>query len=148
MDMRSEEPRIHYYLVGRPFFRTPSVVGRGTRVFVALDCETRGFVCLKDTWRANHAGIELEGDIFLKLNEKGVSNIPTLVSHGDVSDSQDTMTDEIWEELSDIKSPFRSHTHYRIVVEEVCLPLSKFKNGHELIKVTGDCLLGEVQPLR
>ena len=38
--------------------------------------------------------------------------------------------------------PLRQHRHYRIVVEEVCMPLKTFKHGRQLVSVVLDCLQG------
>lgn len=40
-------------------------------------------------------------------------------------------------------SPFRRHAHYRLVVEEVCMPLSMFTNGQQLVLIIVDCITGE-----
>ncbi|KAI0739890.1 hypothetical protein C8Q80DRAFT_1240978 [Daedaleopsis nitida] len=37
--------------------------------------------------------------------------------------------------------PLRLHKHYRMVVEEVGMPLSKFRDGRELVSVVYDCIL-------
>ena len=39
--------------------------------------------------------------------------------------------------------PLRQHRHYRIVVEEVCMPLKDFQYGRQLLLVVLDCLRGE-----
>ncbi|KAI1788212.1 hypothetical protein LXA43DRAFT_648693 [Ganoderma leucocontextum] len=39
----------------------------------------------------------------------------------------------------------RRHTHYRIVVEEVCIPLKKFENSRQLVSVKSDCLRAHFQ---
>ena len=51
---------------------------------------------LKDAWRAHYALLHKEGDILRQLNDAGVSNIPTLVCHGDIRE-QTTKTPEFWE---------------------------------------------------
>ncbi len=38
--------------------------------------------------------------------------------------------------------PLRQHTHYRIVVEEVCLPLKNFQYGQQLVSIVLDCMRG------
>lgn len=38
----------------------------------------------------------------------------------------------------------REMTHYRMVVEEVCLPMSKFKTGKQLVSIIRDCVIGMV----
>ncbi|KAI1786098.1 hypothetical protein LXA43DRAFT_1035081 [Ganoderma leucocontextum] len=41
--------------------------------------------------------------------------------------------------------PLRQHKHYRIVVEEVCMPLKNFQYGRQLVSVVFDCLLAHYQ---
>ncbi|KAI0662169.1 hypothetical protein C8Q70DRAFT_963360 [Cubamyces menziesii] len=41
----------------------------------------------------------------------------------------------------DDKCPLRRHRHYRIVVEEVGLPLEQFENGFHLVSVIHDCII-------
>ncbi|PIL32469.1 hypothetical protein GSI_05171 [Ganoderma sinense ZZ0214-1] len=84
------------YLVGKPLHLPSDIVGRGTRGYVAFDCETQRFVWLKDVWRACDLAAEKEGDILGKLNLAGVVNVPTLVCHGDVQD-QTTITSRWWD---------------------------------------------------
>ncbi|TFK83362.1 hypothetical protein K466DRAFT_665889, partial [Polyporus arcularius HHB13444] len=36
--------------------------------------------------------------------------------------------------------PLRRHKHYRVVVEEVCMPLAMFKNGKHLVWIILDCV--------
>ncbi|KAI0689367.1 hypothetical protein C8T65DRAFT_673012 [Cerioporus squamosus] len=38
-------------------------------------------------------------------------------------------------------SPLRRHKHYRLVVEEVALPLSEFQFGRQLVSVVKDCVV-------
>ncbi|PIL32488.1 hypothetical protein GSI_05191 [Ganoderma sinense ZZ0214-1] len=97
----------HNFLIGRPTFHASGVFGRGTRGYVALDCNTGRFVWLKDAWRTSHILSGTEGDILQKLNDTGIQNIPTLLCHGDVHD-QHTVTGEWWEcaqSLSSLPSP-------------------------------------------
>ncbi|TFK83357.1 hypothetical protein K466DRAFT_529000, partial [Polyporus arcularius HHB13444] len=66
------------------------MVSRGTRGYIALDWETQRFVFLKDAWRPFYDGVEKEGDILSKLNKEGVTNVPTLIVHGDVCERDGT----------------------------------------------------------
>ncbi|RDX50685.1 hypothetical protein OH76DRAFT_1555502 [Lentinus brumalis] len=87
---------VRKFLVGRPYFRAKGMTGRGTRGYVAWDCHAKKFVWLKDAWRAHYALLTKEGDILAQLNAAGVSNVPTLVCHGDIR-GQTTKTPEFWE---------------------------------------------------
>ncbi|PIL32466.1 hypothetical protein GSI_05168 [Ganoderma sinense ZZ0214-1] len=41
--------------------------------------------------------------------------------------------------------PLRQHKHYRVVVEEVCMPLKSFQYGRQLVSVVLDCLRAHYQ---
>ena len=43
--------------------------------------------------------------------------------------------------------PLRLHRHYRLVEEEVGMPLSEFQNGRQLVSIVLNCLVGEQGPL-
>ncbi|KAI0770650.1 hypothetical protein C8Q74DRAFT_1202130 [Fomes fomentarius] len=130
-------------LVGKPHFIAAGLVGRGTRGYIAVDlADPEGpFVYLKDAWRVDHERRKKEGDVLAELNAAKVPHIPTLHCHGDVP-GQRTQTQDFWKETNRTSSPcpFKSHHHYRIVVKEVGLPLSEFKNGEQLIQLLLDCL--------
>ncbi|RPD53587.1 hypothetical protein L226DRAFT_488319 [Lentinus tigrinus ALCF2SS1-7] len=85
-----------HFLVCKPVFHAKGLIGRGTRGYVALDCDTGRFVWLKDAWRAYYLLLEKEGDILAKLKDANVPLIPTLVCHGDIRD-QTTLTSQEWE---------------------------------------------------
>ncbi|KAI1788214.1 hypothetical protein LXA43DRAFT_894987 [Ganoderma leucocontextum] len=185
------------FLVGKPAFRAGDITGRGTHGYVAFDCTSKRFVWLKDAWRLSYKVADREGDILAKLNAANISNVPTLVCHGDIAD-QTTITADWWERKSTLSStaimsspisssfsssstslttsgslgskkrkredeptvntlsmqppestphatnrsvgPLRQHTHYRIVVEEVCLPLKNFQYGQQLVSIVLDCM--------
>ena len=84
------------FLVGKPVFVAKGIAGRGTRGFIALDWKTRDFVWLKDSWQANHAGADCEGDVLKELNAAGVPNVPTVICYGDIND-QKTVTQTAWD---------------------------------------------------
>ncbi|TFK82476.1 hypothetical protein K466DRAFT_500245, partial [Polyporus arcularius HHB13444] len=188
------------FLICKPHFRAKGLSGRGTRGYVALDCETKRFVWLKDAWRTHDLLVDREGDILQRLKEAKVPRVPTLVCHGDI-DNQVTLTRHCGEDSdtnlgsnqepgSPPSSPHhklssteaiaghhastskkrkfpddeedagaappaegpntqspphvgrsRHYKHYRLVVEEVALPLSEFQSGKQLIQVVRDCVL-------
>ena len=183
------------FLVAKPVFCANDLVGRGTRGYVALDCETGRFVWLKDAWRASYLHTETEGDFLGRLNGAGVENVPTLVCHGDIR-NQTTITGDVWERqqrlpydhqpapsllstsapcdtlpassegsrkrkrseepednsvlpanaVAKSDGPLRHHTHYRIAVQEVCMPLEYFQYGRQLLSIVLDCLRGKWYP--
>ncbi|KAI0333047.1 hypothetical protein GY45DRAFT_376152 [Cubamyces sp. BRFM 1775] len=130
-----------YFLVGKPHFIAAGLAGRGTQTFIAIDeADPQGpFVYLKDAWRVAHIGIEQEGKILERLNSNDdggpVPFVPTMRCHGDVQ-NQVTRSQEIWHLKNPGKleeCPLKTHRHYRLVVNEVGIPMSKFTNMQELV---------------
>ncbi|KAI0663935.1 hypothetical protein C8Q70DRAFT_210273 [Cubamyces menziesii] len=131
-----------YFLVGKADFKASGLAGRGTRTYVALDIShrtRRTLAYLKDAWRVAHLNIDQEGDILkvLNNNEGGgpVKYVPTLRCHGDV-EAQVTASQDVWEMKYGGKGlvcPLKTHRHYRLVVNEVGLPLSEFQCASELV---------------
>ncbi|EFI27583.1 other/FunK1 protein kinase [Coprinopsis cinerea okayama7 len=133
------------FLVGKPHTYTTVLAGRGTRGYIAIDLDDpKGpFVFLKDTWRVVGEGLDEEGKVLLDLNspdeqdQRGRKYIPTLVCHGDLEGRwQKTDSQDFWltrNPNSDQKCPMRTHQHYRLVVKEVGLPISNFRNGREMV---------------
>ncbi|RPD57738.1 hypothetical protein L227DRAFT_529943 [Lentinus tigrinus ALCF2SS1-6] len=136
------------FLVGAPHFLSPELAGRGTRGYVAIDCSNpKGpFVYLKDAWRVDHDGIEPEGNVLKYLNDgEKIEGVPTLVCHGDIKDRMgDQVTDsqEVWKIVHPDRQdcPLKMHRHYRIVVKEVGLSMSRFRNAKELVYLIGLCI--------
>ncbi|KAI0645209.1 hypothetical protein C8Q79DRAFT_927439 [Trametes meyenii] len=136
-----------YFLVGEPTFMSDGLSGRGTRGYVAIDLsDPEGpFVFLKDVWRVDHVGIRKEGEILGYLNGRDVQNIPTKICDGDVDplSPQTTVSQKIWKKKhpgDEDKCPLKTHTHYRLVVREIGLPMDQFENGRELIYLVSKCI--------
>ncbi|GBE82850.1 hypothetical protein SCP_0412370 [Sparassis crispa] len=154
-----KKPRLQHFLVGKPHFQASGMTGRVTRGYIAYNCQDKKFVFLKDVWRVDLPDIEKEGYILQSLNDAEVANVPTLVCHGDVLDVEDvgdvvhverqrTKTDTYWHEFySGQMNPIKTHTHYRLVVEEVCRPLSDFDNALELVRIVSDCIYAHHQAM-
>ncbi|RPD57718.1 hypothetical protein L226DRAFT_525038 [Lentinus tigrinus ALCF2SS1-7] len=131
------------FLVGAPHFLSPELAGRGTRGYVAIDCsDPQGpFVYLKDAWRVDRDGLEPEGNVLQYLNNEGVQGVPTLVCHGDI-EGQVTDSQEVWNMVHPDRQdcPLKTHRHYRIVVKEVGLSMSRFRNARELVYLIRLCI--------
>ncbi|KAH9933263.1 hypothetical protein B0H21DRAFT_835281 [Amylocystis lapponica] len=125
------------FLVCKPYFKAPGVAGRGTRGYIAIDCETHELVFLKDAWRVDLDDIKREGDVLEHLASKGAQNIPTVLCHGDVR-GQCTVTYKF--KNIEAAHPMKKHAHYRLVEKEVGCPLSDFENGCCLLRILRDCL--------
>ena len=151
-----------FFLVGEPFFASDGLIGRGTRGYVALettapedhegkrvevkDWPNHAFVWLKDSWRIAHEEIEQEGSILRRLNDADVPGVPHLVCHHDV-EGQMTWTQRRWLVQNSDKvpqdSPLKTRAHYRLVVQEVCLPMHQFENGEDLVYLLARCIRGK-----
>ncbi|KAI0645213.1 hypothetical protein C8Q79DRAFT_927442 [Trametes meyenii] len=136
-----------YFLVAGPTIASEGLPGRGTRGYIAIDLDDREgpFVFLKDVWRVDRVGIRKEGEILEYLNGRDVQNIPTKICHGDVDPlfPQTTVSQKIWRKShpgDEDKCPLKTHTHYRLVVREVGLPMDEFKDGQELIFLVSRCI--------
>ncbi|KAM5542896.1 hypothetical protein V8D89_003280 [Ganoderma adspersum] len=108
------------------------------------------FVYLKDTWRVDHPGMELEGAVLLALNQTEVQYVPTLLFHGDLA--QDTLSYNNWSIYHPDEDPqgcpLEAHQHYRLVIAEVGKPLSEFANGVELIVAILCCVIAHKEACR
>ena len=151
--VRDEESGMdRWFAVGKPHFYAGGVAGRGTRGYIAVPLDDDGkevnsagkFVYLKDAWRFNHKGMEKEGMILRALNDAKVPYIPTLLYHGDLD--QSTKSYDIWPNYHEGKTrracPLKLHQHYRLVVAEVCKPLSEFENAFQLVWALFCCITG------
>ncbi|KAH9949650.1 hypothetical protein B0H21DRAFT_889526 [Amylocystis lapponica] len=133
------EEKTRTFLICKPHFSTSGVVGRGTRGYVAIDCATKDFVFLKDTWRIDLPDTEREGDVLQTLNKNGVRNIPTVLCHGDIL-AQYTETQNYEIEESPARNRLKTYCHYRLVEKEVGQALEEFYDSQDLVSVVVDCL--------
>lgn len=136
--------------VGRPSFATHSLFGRCTRGYAAFekvqeaDKTSWHIRFLKDSWRVNDANgrIRPEHEVYQRLHDRGVrDNVPTCLAAGDVpvAGGSPQLT-----KLHDVGE--RSHhprCHYRILISEMCRPLSDFCDFCELAALLKDALQGE-----
>ena len=72
------------YLIAKHIFLASTMVGRGTRGYIALEWRTQRLVFLKDVWRPHFPGVPSEGEILSELNANDVPYIPQLIHYEDV----------------------------------------------------------------
>ncbi|KAI0359641.1 hypothetical protein OH77DRAFT_1420183 [Trametes cingulata] len=144
----TDPTKSRFFLVAKPHFQAPGVVGRATRGHIALEATPGAgddFVYLKDAWRVVVDTIQKEGVILEKLREKKVRYVPTLVCHGDIP-GQKTVSQAVWPKYHPGQTcKLKKHQHYRLVVEEVGKPLDQFKNSYELIVALWCCVMAHSQ---
>ncbi|KAI0667822.1 hypothetical protein C8Q78DRAFT_980990 [Trametes maxima] len=126
------------YLVGRPAYMSPTVCGRGTKGFVALNLTENTAVFIKDSWRLRVSATRPERDIYEYLWEDPAPRmyVLTLLAGEDVGAPafpQFTFTPE---------GPLSSRVHCRLVFKEICRDLNDFKGSRELVHIIHDALLG------
>ncbi|KAH8118265.1 hypothetical protein DFH11DRAFT_659358 [Phellopilus nigrolimitatus] len=92
------------FLISRPIILPESMASRGTRGYWAVDAKTGKIAFLKDVWRTAVFGMNREGSIIRYLKGKKVRNIPEVLFHGDVPDSDvgDEVTADNDVEMQDI----------------------------------------------
>ncbi|KAI0827889.1 hypothetical protein BC628DRAFT_1317328 [Trametes gibbosa] len=133
----SDTKKVRYFLVGKPHFRAPGVIGRTTRGYIALaaDDEHTTFVYLKDAWRVDSDDIDQEGVTLARLKEHKVMHVPTMICHGDLAGQDTSATIALWKTChpGEKDCPLKAHQHYRLVMKEVGKPLDEFSSGYELV---------------
>ncbi|KAJ7639150.1 hypothetical protein FB45DRAFT_739927 [Roridomyces roridus] len=132
----------HSFYVSHPFTRSHHLpVGRGTRCFVAVETKTDRICLLKDTWQV--VGYHREGEVYARLKEQQVQNIPNVIVAKDVDGLHHHCgVDDyplLWSKFK--AQAIRDHQHYRLVLDVVGRPLVEFKSTHELVK----CMLDTLQ---
>ncbi|KAJ7835737.1 hypothetical protein B0H14DRAFT_2795391 [Mycena olivaceomarginata] len=131
----------HSFYVSHPFTRSHHLpVGRGTRCFVAVETKTDRICLLKDTWRV--VGYHPEGQVYARLKEQQVQNIPNVIVAKDVDGPHHHCgVDDypfLWSKFKE--QAIRDHQHYRLVLDVVGRPLVEFGSTHELVKCMLDAL--------
>ncbi|KAJ7285195.1 hypothetical protein C8J57DRAFT_1290688 [Mycena rebaudengoi] len=131
----------HSFFISHPFTRSHHLpVGRGTRCFVAVETKTHQICLLKDTWRV--MGYHPEGQVYARLKEEQVRNIPNVIAANDVDGPYHRCSvDDYALPWSNLKGQaIRDHQHYRLVLDIVGRPLVEFESTHELVKCMLDAL--------
>ncbi|KAF9484762.1 hypothetical protein BDN70DRAFT_849042 [Pholiota conissans] len=134
------------FLVSRPLVSPSSMASRATRGYWAMDVETEQIVFLKDAWRTNVEGMEVEGDIIRSIEE--APNVPTMVCYGDVGDTSSfdhayiTQTDRYrtaeWNAHRPPISRLTSRIHHRQAIKEAGYNLEHLAGCGELLWAVRD----------
>ncbi|KAJ7682265.1 hypothetical protein DFH06DRAFT_1464038 [Mycena polygramma] len=125
------------FYVSAPFTRSHhSPFGRGTRCFIAVDCATHHKCVLKDTWRVMR--YHPEGEVYGRLHQHEVRNIPNVLACGDVPHHQCGRFSGSWRLPP--SSTIREQVHYRIVLDVVGRPVEKFSSTYALVQYVLDAL--------
>ncbi|PIL30416.1 hypothetical protein GSI_07603 [Ganoderma sinense ZZ0214-1] len=135
----------HRFIVGRPHFSSGALAGRCTKGFMAFDVtDPKKWVpCfLKDSWRPYVPGhTRPEHLVYVRLRRMNVvkeDGIATLICGGDVGGRHAQCT-RVQDDLPPENRPV-PRVHYRLVLEDIGLPLSEFRNFGELSGIFADAL--------
>ncbi|EJF58078.1 hypothetical protein DICSQDRAFT_173309 [Dichomitus squalens LYAD-421 SS1] len=132
--------------VGRAAFTSRSPCGRCTRGYVAIERETDedgstiySVRYLKDSWRRVLSKCRPEYEVYARLAAQGVMEyILTCLGGEDVLGQAG-----VWQQTRAgvyVPSEPSLRGHYRILLKEVCRPLSDFQDYRDLALILGDAL--------
>lgn len=136
-----------YFITCPPRAALYTPAGRATRGFCAYDISERKAVFLKDSWRIDLKDIHPEGSIYEVLEHHQVPHVPHCLISGDISTYQyhatktsDYYYKSSWACHSD--AHFVPHRHYRLVLDIIGVPLTKFGSSYEMVTAIRDALHG------
>lgn len=144
---RVSAPSTRQFIVGRPHVFSNSLLGRCTKGYIAFDVTNpeKWVPCfLKDCWRPYVPGRtrpeHLVYERLRRMNVEKKDGVATLICGGDVGGSYAQCT-RVQEDFPHENRPV-PRVHYRLVVEDIGLPLTDFYNFGELSAFFADALRG------
>ncbi|TFK81249.1 hypothetical protein K466DRAFT_558117 [Polyporus arcularius HHB13444] len=127
------------YIIGRPTFASPALYGRCTRGYLAYDIDDNVVRFIKESWRLDLKRMQPEHEVYERLKSKGVTDgVLTCLAYEDVPNS-----DGSWQLTRTHGTIHRSRPargHYRILIVQVCRPLTDFADFKELAMLMVDAL--------
>jgi len=135
------------YVIAAPFASPWVPVGRWTRTSIGYDIQRKMSIFMKDSWRLDLPGVPKEGDVYSNFKVYGVPNVPRCSNSGDIGDDtyHATRTNRIVNEnwISPYKYNFTEHRHYRLILDDVGLPLDRFNCSREMVRAVRAALVGK-----
>jgi hypothetical protein len=152
--------QLRTYITPGAIWDTNALFGRCTFGYIAYDVAASKLVYLKDFWRTDLPRIQKEGDVYRKLHDANVPNIPALGPTGDVLLSPDhaktfplavqrTKTQDYVKgsgrrhEWCPVRPTVEPYVHYRLVLETLGQPLNTFNSTRQLREVIRDAIHGK-----
>ncbi|KAI0701130.1 hypothetical protein C8T65DRAFT_741826 [Cerioporus squamosus] len=117
------------YIIARPMFASPALYGRCTRGYLAYDIEGKAVRFMKDSWRLDLERVQPEHKVYERLQNRGVAFVATCLAHEDVPSNGAWQRTTVHSLLS---PPRPARGHYRLLIKEVCRPLTDFADFAEL----------------
>jgi hypothetical protein len=136
------------YVIRGPSARPDIPTGRWTRTSIAYDVQRNMRVLLKDSWRVLLEDITPEGEVYARLHQHSVPNIPYCSRATDVGDDfyHTSRTHEFVGKCGEPHAPIQivPHRHYRLVLDTIGRKLETFECSHDLLKAVCASLVGEL----
>jgi hypothetical protein len=158
-DDRATDGKLRSYITPEAIWDTDALFGRCTFGYIAYDVTTSKLVYLKDFWRTDLPRIQKEGDVYRKLHDTDVPNIPALGPAGDVpllpdhagtfplavqrTKTQDYLKGFGRGEWCSGQPYVKPYVHYRLVLETLGQPLNTFKSTRQLCEAIRDAIVGK-----
>jgi hypothetical protein len=135
------------YVILPPSPRPDIPAGRWTRTSIAYDVRRDKRVLMKDSWRVILPDIIPEGEIYARLHQNEVPNIPRCSCATDVGDDITHMsrTHEFVGKYGEpfVPTQFVPHRHYRLILDNIGRKLQEFQCSREMVNAVHASLVGE-----
>ncbi len=137
------------YIICGPCTRPDIPAGRWTRTSVAYDVRRKKHILLKDSWQVLLDSITPEGEIYAKLCQNSVPNIPFCLRASDVGDDthHKSRTHKFIGACGG-HMQLMPHQHYRLVLDTIGWKLERFSHSWEVVNVIHASLVGELANVR
>jgi hypothetical protein len=133
------------YIICGPCAKPDIPAGRWTRTSIAYDVRRKKRVLLKDSWRVLLDDITPEGEVYAKLYQHSVPNIPYCSRAGDVGDvtyHKSRTHDFLVKYNLRIPEHLTPHRHYRLVLDTIGRKLENFNCSWEMVNAVYAALVG------
>ena len=135
------------FIISAPCACPDIPTGRWTWTSIAYDVRRNKCVLLKDSWQVILEDITPEGEVYAKLHQHAVPNIPHCSHFTNVGDDTYHMS---WTHKfvskyggQHVSVQIVPHRHYRLVLDTIGQKLQDFKCSKEVVKAVHAALLGE-----
>ncbi|KAI0702841.1 hypothetical protein BC835DRAFT_1410873 [Cytidiella melzeri] len=132
-------------LIQRPFFRSHSPIGRGTRAYLAYAIKEHELVFFKDTWRVVHKRLVPERQICADLEAAEIPFVPSVLCGGDVTSNGDYGKTQCLTWAKKLRhlavgfSELRDFQHHRLV-QQLAYPVECAPWSKQFVIAFRDCL--------
>ncbi|KAI0701129.1 hypothetical protein C8T65DRAFT_656797, partial [Cerioporus squamosus] len=127
------------YIIGRPTFASPALYGRCTRGYLAYDIDDNEVRFIKESWRLDLERMQPEHEVYERLKRQGVTEgVLTCLGYENVPNPDGSW--QLTRTHGIINSSRAARGHYRLLIKEVCRPLTDFADFEELTMLVVDAL--------